>query len=62
MRDGLQIEKRTVPTEQKIQWIGALISSVIDIVQVGSFVRPESRLDPRPFVIHHMGRATRAVG
>jgi hydroxymethylglutaryl-CoA lyase len=40
-RDGLQIEKTTVPTEQKIAWIDALIASGIDIVQVGSFVHKE---------------------
>ena len=41
MRDGLQIERQIVPTEQKIRWIEALIDSGIDIVQVGSFVHPE---------------------
>ncbi len=41
MRDGLQIEKQTVPTEQKIRWIEALMSSGIDIVQIGSFVHPD---------------------
>jgi hydroxymethylglutaryl-CoA lyase len=40
-RDGLQIEKTTVPTEQKIAWIGQLIASGVDIVQVGSFVHKE---------------------
>ncbi len=40
-RDGLQIEKATVPTEQKIKWIEALIASGIDVVQVGSFVHKE---------------------
>ena len=40
MRDGLQIERQTVPTAQKIQWIEKLIASGIDIVQVGSFVHP----------------------
>jgi hydroxymethylglutaryl-CoA lyase len=41
MRDGLQIETQIVPTEQKIQWIEALIGSGIDVIQVGSFVHPE---------------------
>jgi hydroxymethylglutaryl-CoA lyase len=41
MRDGLQIERQIVPTEQKIKWIEALIDSGVDIVQVGSFVHPE---------------------
>jgi hydroxymethylglutaryl-CoA lyase len=40
-RDGLQIEKTTVPTEQKIAWIDALIASGVDIVQVGSFVHQQ---------------------
>jgi hydroxymethylglutaryl-CoA lyase len=41
MRDGLQIEKKTVPTEQKIKWIESLMDSGVDIIQVGSFVHPE---------------------
>jgi hydroxymethylglutaryl-CoA lyase len=40
-RDGLQIEKATVPTEQKIKWIEALATSGVDIIQVGSFVHRE---------------------
>lgn len=40
-RDGLQIEKQVVPTEQKIAWIEALIDTGIDIIQLGSFVHPE---------------------
>jgi hydroxymethylglutaryl-CoA lyase len=40
-RDGLQIEKTTVPTEQKIAWIDALIRSGVDVVQVGSFVHQQ---------------------
>ena len=41
MRDGLQIERQIVPTEQKIRWIETLIDSGVDIVHVGSFVHPE---------------------
>jgi hydroxymethylglutaryl-CoA lyase len=41
LRDGLQVEKITVPTEQKIKWIQALIASGVDIIQIGSFVHPE---------------------
>jgi hydroxymethylglutaryl-CoA lyase len=41
LRDGLQMEEKVVPTEQKIAWIEALLDSGLDIVQVGSFVRPE---------------------
>jgi hydroxymethylglutaryl-CoA lyase len=40
MRDGLQIERQIVPTEQKIRWIETLIASGIDMIQVGSFVHP----------------------
>jgi hydroxymethylglutaryl-CoA lyase len=41
LRDGLQIEKTTVPTEQKIAWIDALIGSGVDVIQVGSFVHQQ---------------------
>jgi hydroxymethylglutaryl-CoA lyase len=41
MRDGLQMEKQVVPTEQKIAWISALLDSWVDILQLGSFVHPE---------------------
>ena len=40
-RDGLQVEKTTVPTEQKRLWIQALVDAGIDIVQVGSFVHQQ---------------------
>jgi hydroxymethylglutaryl-CoA lyase len=40
-RDGLQMERQTVPTEQKLRWIRALIAAGLDVVQVGSFVHPE---------------------
>lgn len=40
-RDGLQIEKETVPTEIKIKWIKELAQSGIDIIQIGSFVNPK---------------------
>jgi hydroxymethylglutaryl-CoA lyase len=41
LRDGLQMEKQVVPTEQKIAWTEALVSSRIDILQLGSFVHPK---------------------
>jgi len=41
LRDGLQMEKQSVPLEQKIRWIERLIGSGIDIIQLGSFVHPE---------------------
>ncbi len=40
LRDGLQMESQTVPLEQKISWIDALLAAKIDILQVGSFVHP----------------------
>lgn len=40
LRDGLQMEKQVVPTEQKIAWIETLLASGVDIVQIGSFVHP----------------------
>ncbi len=40
-RDGLQMEKTVVPTARKLEWIRKLISAGVDIVQVGSFVRPD---------------------
>ena len=40
-RDGLQVEEQIVPLEQKIKWAEGLISSGIDIIQLGSFVNPK---------------------
>ena len=40
LRDGLQMEHRTVPTGVKLTWARALLASGIDILQVGSFVHP----------------------
>ena len=40
LRDGLQMERQSVPTEKKIQWIEELIDAGVDIVQIGSFVHP----------------------
>ncbi|HSL41906.1 MAG TPA: hydroxymethylglutaryl-CoA lyase [Anaerolineales bacterium] len=39
-RDGLQVEKQTVPLEEKIRWIESLLESGVDIIQLGSFVNP----------------------
>lgn len=41
LRDGLQIEKQTVPMEKKIEWVKSLLASGIDMIQIGSFVHPE---------------------
>jgi hydroxymethylglutaryl-CoA lyase len=40
LRDGLQMEHQTVPTDVKLAWARALLASGIDILQVGSFVHP----------------------
>jgi hydroxymethylglutaryl-CoA lyase len=40
-RDGLQMEPRVVPTDQKETWIRAVMETGIDRIQVGSFVHPE---------------------
>jgi hydroxymethylglutaryl-CoA lyase len=41
LRDGLQIEKQIVPLEKKIEWVNGLLTSGIDMIQLGSFVNPE---------------------
>jgi hydroxymethylglutaryl-CoA lyase len=41
LRDGLQMEQRVVPTEQKLRWLRTLVTSGVDVVQVGSFVRAD---------------------
>jgi len=41
LRDGLQVEKTTVPFDEKIRWAEGLFASGIDIIQLGSFVHPE---------------------
>jgi hydroxymethylglutaryl-CoA lyase len=40
LRDGLQMERETVPTEKKERWVRALLAGGLDVVQVGSFVHP----------------------
>jgi hydroxymethylglutaryl-CoA lyase len=40
MRDGLQMEKETVPFEKKVEWIRRLAKTGVDIIQLGSFVHP----------------------
>ena len=40
-RDGLQMEKRTVPLERKEAWIREVMAAGVDVVQVGSFVHPD---------------------
>ena len=40
-RDGLQVEKVVVPLEEKIRWMQGLLTSGVDVIQLGSFVHPE---------------------
>jgi hydroxymethylglutaryl-CoA lyase len=40
-RDGLQMERRVVPTDTKEEWIRRVMASGVDIVQAGSFVHLE---------------------
>jgi hydroxymethylglutaryl-CoA lyase len=40
-RDGLQMEKQTVPTDKKLEWVRRVARSGVDIVQVGSFVHQQ---------------------
>jgi len=41
LRDGLQIEEQTVPTDRKLGWIDRLARSGLTSIQVGSFVNPQ---------------------
>jgi hydroxymethylglutaryl-CoA lyase len=41
LRDGLQIEDVTVPTDRKLQWLDRLMQSGIDMIQVGSFMHQQ---------------------
>lgn len=41
LRDGLQVENAVVPTARKIAWVGRLIDSGVDMIQLGSFVHRE---------------------
>lgn len=41
LRDGLQMEKTVVSKEKKLEWIDELVSSNVDIIQIGSFVNPQ---------------------
>ncbi|MCZ7650470.1 MAG: hydroxymethylglutaryl-CoA lyase [Thermoanaerobaculia bacterium] len=41
LRDGLQMEKQVVATDRKIAWAERLLATGVDILQLGSFVRPD---------------------
>ncbi len=40
LRDGLQMEKETVPFDIKLKWAQMLIDAKLPIIQLGSFVHP----------------------
>ncbi len=40
LRDGLQMESKVIPTDQKIKWTEKLIDAGVEIIQLGSFVHP----------------------
>jgi hydroxymethylglutaryl-CoA lyase len=59
MRDGLQVEQATVPTDRKLAWLEQLIESGVDVIQVGSFVNPKvvpQMADTDALVKHFAGR------
>ncbi len=41
LRDGLQIEEQTVPTDRKLQWLERLMQAGVEMIQVGSFVHQQ---------------------
>lgn len=65
LRDGLQIEKQTVPLERKIAWADGLAKAGVDIVQLGSFVNPEkvpTMADTDDFFRHYLQPGNRPAG
>lgn len=61
LRDGLQMEKQSVPFEQKVRWVESLMQSGIDILQLGSFVHPEKvpQMADTDGLFSHFGAAGR---
>jgi hydroxymethylglutaryl-CoA lyase len=65
LRDGLQMEKQTVPLEQKIRWAESLAASGVDILQLGSFVHPEKMpqmADTDSLFSHFRGAGHKSTG
>lgn len=58
MRDGLQVEQASVPTERKLAWIEQLVKSGLDIIQVGSFVNPKvvPQMADTDAIVRHFAR------
>ena len=63
-RDGLQVESQVVPFETKLEWLGRLLGSGIDIVQVGSFVHPAKvpQMADTDVLFRHLTAEPRASG
>jgi len=65
LRDGLQIEARTVPTDQKVSWAEGMIAAGVDIIQLGSFVHPEKvpqMADTDRLFAHFLGTGRKREG
>jgi hydroxymethylglutaryl-CoA lyase len=64
MRDGLQIEEQTVPTDRKLEWIARLAASGVDMIQVGSFVNPAKmpQMADTDDLFRHLAAAPRRPG
>jgi hydroxymethylglutaryl-CoA lyase len=65
LRDGLQVEKNSVPLQEKISWVEQVRTSGIDIIQLGSFVNPKKvpqMADTDLLFRHFMGSEYREEG
>ncbi len=65
-RDGLQIEKALVPLQVRIGWIEGILTSGVDVIQLGSFVNPRvvpQMADTEALFAHFLdsGHATRTA-
>jgi hydroxymethylglutaryl-CoA lyase len=60
LRDGLQMEKQTVPVQQRLSWIRTLAAAGVDVIQVGSFVHPEKvpQMADTDMLFRELARAT----
>ena len=58
-RDGLQNERRPVPTEAKVAFVRALVAAGLTDIEVSSFVRPD--LVPQLERWHEQGIMDRAA-
>jgi hydroxymethylglutaryl-CoA lyase len=60
LRDGLQMEKQTVPVQHRLSWIRTLAAAGVDVIQVGSFVHPEKvpQMADTDMLFRELARAT----